>query len=210
MREQRAAQDSATRAHVAEGEGVGVRLHPLRPEDVALRAQLLALEPAPHQLVDSASARQTLPAADADPRRAPFAVLAGGRPVGFGVLDRGEWLAAVLDDPARAVLLRGFYLAAAEQGRGWGTRAAAAVPALAAQVWGPPPAGPALAVLTVGDGNVVAQRAYAAAGWTDTGVRQVGGELGALRVLVAAVPHDGASRPGRRGSAQAEASARSQ
>ncbi|MEJ5945727.1 GNAT family N-acetyltransferase [Pseudokineococcus basanitobsidens] len=184
----------------ARRDDVVLELHALEPEDDRLRAELLRLEPAPSQLADSASARQTLPAADADPRRAPFAVLADGRPVGFGVLDRGELLAAVLDEPDRAVLLRGFYLAAEHQGRGWGRRAAAAVPALAARLWGPASAGgPALAVLTVAEASTAARRAYAAAGWTDTGVRQVGGDQGTLAVLVVAVPQPPV-RPGVGGS----------
>jgi len=176
----------------AAGAGSPVRLHPLGPDDVALRAAVLRLEPAPHQLADSACARQTMPAADADPRRAPFAVLVGDEAVGFGVLDRGDLLAAVVDEPERAVLLRGFYLAAAAQGRGWGRRAAAAVPALAARVWGPVAVGgPAVVVLTVGAHNAAALRAYAAAGFVPTGVRQVGDGHEPQHVLVAAVPQPG-------------------
>ncbi|WP_299035446.1 GNAT family N-acetyltransferase [uncultured Pseudokineococcus sp.] len=168
-----------------------VRLHPLTAGDVDLRAAVVALEPAPHQLADSASARQTLPAADADPRRAPFAVLVGQEAVGFGVLDRGDLLAAVVDEPERAVLLRGFYLAGAAQGRGWGRRAAAAVPALARQLWGPVTAGgPALVVLTVGTANTAALRAYAGAGFVSTGVQQLSDGHGPQHVLVAAVPQD--------------------
>ena len=182
----------ARAARRASGGAAPVRLHPLAAGDVALRAAVLRLEPAPHQLADSASARQTLPAADADPRRAPFAVLVGEEPVGFGVLDRGDLLAAVVDEPERAVLLRGFYLTATAQGRGWGRRAAAAVPPLAARLWGPVSAGgPALVVLTVGTGNAAALRAYTGAGFVPTGVQQVGDGHGPQHVLVAAVPQPG-------------------
>ncbi|WP_298992391.1 GNAT family N-acetyltransferase [uncultured Pseudokineococcus sp.] len=195
------------RGRDGDGARARVRLHPLAPDDVALRAALVRLEPAPHQLRDSASARQTLPAADADPRRAPFAVLLDDEPIGFGVLDRGELLARVVDEPERAVLLRGFYLAASAQGRGRGRAAAAEVPRLAARLWGPVArGGPALVVLTVATGNAAALRAYTAAGYVATGVQQrVEGEE-PQHVLVAAVPQPGATapsgaHPARRGAA---------
>lgn len=178
-----------------------LRLHPLAPGEVSLRAALVRLEPAPHQLPHSASARQTLPAADADPRRAPFAVLLDETPIGFGVLDRGDLLARVVDEPERAVLLRGFYLAASAQGRGHGRAAAAEVPRLAAHLWGPVArGGPALVVLTVATSNAVALRAYRAAGYVATGVQQQVEDQEPQHVLVAAVPQPSgpAASPGPR------------
>ncbi|WP_298805988.1 GNAT family N-acetyltransferase [uncultured Pseudokineococcus sp.] len=181
--------DPTTRRRRDDPPAQRVRLRALAPDDVALRAALVQLEPAPHQLGASASARQTLPAADADPRRAPFAVLLDAEPIGFGVLDRGDLLAQVVDEPERAVLLRGFYLTASAQGRGHGRAAATQVPALAADLWGPVAAGgPALVVLTVGTSNAAAQRAYAAAGFRGTGVQQRVEGQEPQHVLVAAVP----------------------
>lgn len=168
-----------------------VRLVPVEPHDSALRAAVSALRPRPDQEVFSATAEQTLPAADADPRRTPFAVLAAGRPVGFGVLDRGGYLDELVDEPHRAVLLRAFYLDAAAQGRGLGTAAARAVPGLAARLY--PDA--ELLVLTVNERNAAAAAAYRRAGFADTGARYLGGDAGPQHVLVAALPCRAAGLP---------------
>jgi RimJ/RimL family protein N-acetyltransferase len=161
-----------------------VRLVPVRPGDAALRVAVTALRPRPEQEVFSATAAQTLPAADADACRTPFAVLVGGEPVGFGVLDRRGYLGELLDQPSRAVLLRAFYVDAAVQGRGHGTAAARAVPALAARLY---PAAELL-VLTVDEGNLSAVTTYLRAGFIDTGVRYVAGGPAPQHVLVASIP----------------------
>lgn len=139
------------------------------------------LRPQRSQIVFSGTTETTLPEAEADPARTPFAVVAGGRVVGFGVLDRDGILRDLVDDTHRAVLLRGFYLGAAHQGRGWGTAAARAVPALAASVH----PGVELVVLTVNDTNTAARRAYAAAGFVETGTRYLAGPAGPQQVMVA-------------------------
>ena len=149
----------------------------------ALRKAVLALAPTPEQDVWSSSAATTLPEADRDPARTPFAVLAGGRPVGFGVLDRVGILHELVDRPERAVLLRGFYLDAAEQGAGLGTAAAAAVPALARELY----PDVELVVLTVNVANAGAVAAYLRGGFVDTGTRYLGGAAGPQHLLVAAV-----------------------
>lgn len=141
------------------------------------------LRPLPEQDEFSSAATRTLPEADADSQRTPFAVLAGDEPVGFGVLDRAGYLADLVDAPERAVLLRAFYLAAGWQGRGLGTAAAREVRSLARQLH--PQVD--LVVLTVDERNAAALAAYTAAGFVDTGVRYLAGDSGPQHVLAAAV-----------------------
>lgn len=144
-----------------------------------LRDEVLVLRPTPAQEVFSSYATRTLPGADADPGRTPFAVLAAGTAVGFGVLDRGGPLAQLTDRPATAVLLRGFYLDSSAQGRGLGRAAVAALPSLAAH--SAPEATRIL--LTVNVENPAAVRAYLAGGFTDTGRQYLGGGAGPQHVL---------------------------
>ncbi len=148
------------------------------------REQTLALAPAPEQEAFSSRASQTLPEADADPHRIPFAVVENDVAVGFGVLDRVGYLAELVDEPSRAVLLRAFYVAAVHQGRGLGTAAARAVPALAAELYDDVE----LVVLTVNQRNPAAVAAYLRAGFVDTSTRYLGGDAGPQHVLVSSVP----------------------
>ncbi|GAB2677362.1 GNAT family N-acetyltransferase [Thalassiella azotivora] len=164
-----------------------MRLHLLSEDDDLARA-VTALAPTEEQEPFSSRAAVTLPEALADPDRHPFAVLAGDDPVGFGVLDRRGYLADVVDSPERAVLLRGFYLDAGAQGRGWGTQAARLVPALAADLPTDTHPRPELAVLTVNVRNERALASYLRAGWVDTERRYLGGDLGPQHLLVARVP----------------------
>jgi RimJ/RimL family protein N-acetyltransferase len=131
----------------------------------------------------------TLPAALDDPGRTPFAVLAGHSArsagvVGFGVLDRHGYLDQVLDQPERTVLLRAFCIGARHQGRGLGAAAARAARSLGARV--APSA--ELVVLSVHAANTAGQRAYARAGYADTGARYAG-SCGAEHVMAATVLH---------------------
>jgi GNAT superfamily N-acetyltransferase len=170
------------------------------PPEGPVREAVLTLRPRPEQEVFSSHAGITLPAADADPDRTPFAVLNGPAAVGFGVLDRRGYLDEIVDDVASAVLLRAFYLDASAQGRGLGAAAAAAVPPLAARLF--PEA--RLVVLTVNEQNPAAVTAYARAGFVDTGTRYLGGSAGPQHILVAAVPGvtSSASPPSRRRTAR--------
>lgn len=154
---------------------------PVEPGDDALREAVLALRPLPEQERFSATSTRTLPEADADPARTPFAVLLDDVPVGFGVLDTVGYLAELVDEPSRAVLLRAFYLDAAVQGRGVGAAAARAVRSLAAALH----PGVDLVVLTVNEANPGAVRAYLRGGFVDTGARYLGGDQGPQHVLVA-------------------------
>jgi len=164
-----------------------IELVPLLPGD-RYRPAVLALSVLPEQEIYCGRAATTLPHADADPARTPFVVLQTTRPagvvVGFGVLDRVGILAQLVDEPVRAVLLRGFYVDARQQGRGLGTAAAAAVPRLAGSLF----PGAELVVLTVNEDNPAAVLAYTRAGFTGTGVRYLGGGAGPQHVMVAAVP----------------------
>ncbi len=155
------------------------------------RSVVLDLAPTEDQEAFSGRARDTLPAADADPQRTPFALAVGGSAVGFGVLDRLGILPELVDQPERAALLRGFYVDAAHQGRGLGTAAARAVPELAAALYGDVD----LVVLTVNHGNPGAVAAYRRGGWVDTGVSYLGGDLGPQHVLVSRVPRPAPRTP---------------
>lgn len=157
--------------------------------DHPLREQVLELAPLPDQERFSSRASLTLGPADADPGRTPFVVVTSngaepghGRAAGFGVLDRAGYLDEVLDDPRRAVLLRGFYVDAGLQGRGIGTKAARAVRGLAAGL-----PGVELVVLTVNVQNPAAVATYRRAGFVDTGAQYLGGDQGPQHLLVAAV-----------------------
>ncbi len=145
---------------------------------------MLQLAPTPEQEPFSGRAADTLPAADADLSRTPFAIADGETPVGFGVLDRLGILPELVDQPERSALLRGFYVDAAHQRRGLGTAAAGAVPELVGGLFGDVE----LVVLTVNEGNPTAVAAYGRAGWSDTGVRYLGGAVGPQHVLVSRVP----------------------
>ena len=162
-----------------------VELVVLEPDRLDLRARVLGLFPRPEQERFSGQAIVTLPWADSRPELTPFAVVAAGEPVGFGILDRTEAdLAPLTPRPDRAVLFRSFYLAADAQGRGLGRAAAAAVPDLVRAVH--PDA--TEVVLTVNEANPVAVRAYRAAGFVDEGDRYLGGSQGPQHVLRRLLP----------------------
>jgi RimJ/RimL family protein N-acetyltransferase len=178
-----------------------VRLQVLDADsEPGLVAAVLALRPLPEQEEFAGCAAHTLPAALVDPGRTAFAVVAGGEAVGFGVLDRGGSLAELVDEPARAVLLRGFYVGAGHQGHGYGTRAARACRALATAV----SSAAELVVLTVNERNPAAHRVYARAGFVDTGARYLGGDAGPQRVMVAAASPGPPAAPPRSSAPRAD------
>lgn len=198
--------------------GVEVHLQVLDEGSPAgLVAAVEAIELAPGQDDLVLLPRVTLPVALDEPERTPFAVLsgagpggagarAGARVVGFGVLDRQGYLEQVLDQPERTVLLRAFCIGAAHQGRGLGTAAARAARALAAAV---SPAAD-LVVLTVSAENPAGLRAYARAGYADTGARYAGclGEEHVMAATVARSPAAAAGRGGRRAGQRASTGSR--
>ncbi|GAB3475645.1 N-acetyltransferase [Nocardiopsis coralliicola] len=149
----------------------------------------LRLAPGQRRFVQPAAA--TLPAADADPDQYPFAVLAEGRTIGFGILDAAQPAAGGIvpggvGELARdgAVLLRSFLITVARQGEGAARAACRALPGLAREV--APAAREVL--LTVNEANPAALRAYTAGGFADTGRRYLGGPAGPQQILRMELP----------------------
>lgn len=143
----------------------------LVPVDSRLREAVLATAPRPEQEVFSGRAAQTLPVAEADSARHPYAMTLDGVVVGFFVLDTGT--------RAPDLLLRGFYVDAGAQGRGVGTAAVRELAALVARDF---PAVGSL-VLTVNVRNAAARAVYLAGGFVDGGELFLGGPAGPQHVL---------------------------
>ncbi|GAB3210090.1 GNAT family N-acetyltransferase [Marinactinospora thermotolerans] len=156
-----------------------VRLDGDDPRTGNLRAAVLKHRLAPGQHRFSDLAVNTLPRADADSQRIPFAVVAEGTAVGFGIIDRRGAPAEVVADPSRTVLLRAFYIDSRWQGHGFGRGACAALDPLVREV--APEAGEVL--LTVNEHNHTAIRAYLAGGFGHTGYRYLSEDTGPQFVL---------------------------
>ena len=162
-----------------------VELVVLDEDATALRHAVVRLAPADDQLVYSGRASDTLPEADDDPFRTPFAVVHEDQAIGYGVLDRSPLLLALLPvDPAHTVLLRAFYLDERFQGRGLGRSAIARVGALVRDRW----ADVDHVTLTVNVTNVRARKVYLAAGFRDVGERYAGGTAEPQHVLHLTIP----------------------
>ncbi len=151
-----------------------------------LREAALRLAPRPEQEEFSGRAGQTLPLAERDPARHPYVLLEAGRPVAFLVLDETPSDA----DPSADLLLRGFLVDAAAQGRGVATRAVAALPDVVRRDF---PAARTV-VLTV---NVrpAARAVYLRGGFVDAGELYLGGSAGPQHVLRLDVGATGAGVP---------------
>ncbi len=170
-----------------------VRLDRTTPEVALLREVVPRHRVAPQQRRFVAEAVHTLPRADADPDRYPYAVVRNDVPltdrataleacVGFGIIDRRQpVLRALVDDPDRAVLLRAFYVTPEHQGRGIG-RTACTAPLLDLMVAAIAPRADRI-VLCVSDGNDAGERTYRAAGFRPTGRRHDAGEQGMQSVF---------------------------
>lgn len=170
-----------------------VRLVPLdqaTPETTALREALLDHDLPPEQLRFTGLPAQTLPEADDDPARLPYAIVVGeetiveeqqarARCAGFGVLD-GNAYGHLVDAPERAVLLRAYYVTPQWQGRGVG-RASCAPPLLDRLASTAAPHAEEI-VLCVNRANLSAQRVYTAAGFAFTGTT-VPGDAGPQHVM---------------------------
>lgn len=154
-----------------------VRLDEDSEEAALLREATLEHDLPAEQLRFTGLPRQTLPDADGDPDRIPYAVVVGqegltdpteAREVcaGFGVLDR-VIRGSLIDAPEHAVLLRAFYITPEWQGRGIG-RASCSAPLLDSLVVEVAPHADRI-VLCVGKANIPAQRAYRAADFSTTG-----------------------------------------
>ncbi len=145
------------------------------PPDGPLREAALRLAPYPEQEEFSGRADQTLPLAERDPARHPYVLVEDGAPVAFLVLD--ETPGDV--DPRADLLLRGFLVDAAAQGRGVATRAVAALPGVVRRDF---PAARSV-VLTVNVRNPVARAVYLRGGFVDAGELYLGGSAGPQHVL---------------------------
>ncbi|WP_150253176.1 GNAT family N-acetyltransferase [Nocardiopsis deserti] len=169
-----------------------VRLDRSTPEADLLRETVLRHRLPPGQRGYVLLPVTTLPAADADPARTPFAVVgsgivtdaAGARAAcaGFGVLDRAVHARDLVAEPKRAVLLRAFYVTTAWQGRGVGR--AVCSPPLLDRLAGEVAPDAAELVLCVDEANHAAARVYGRAGFAFTGRRFVDAAGGPQLVMV--------------------------
>ncbi|MFI6577374.1 GNAT family N-acetyltransferase [Nocardiopsis sp. NPDC050513] len=177
-----------------------VRLDRYTAEVSVLRQVVLRHRLAPGQSRYTGLPVETLPRADVDPARVPFAVVRTGVDLtdpetardacaGFGIIDRVGHLSDLVDAPERAVLLRAFYVTPEYQGLGVG-RTACSAPLLDLLVAGVAPRATDI-VLCVNEGNEVGLRTYRSAGFTSTGRRYVDGPNGPQFVM---------SRPVRTGA----------
>ncbi len=145
------------------------------PPSGPLRDAALRLAPRPDQEEFSGRADQTLPLAERDPARHPYVLVEDGEPVGFLVLDQRPSDA----DPTADLLLRGFFVDAAAQGRGVATRAVALLPDVVRRDF--PSA--RTVVLTVNVRNPAARSVYLHGGFVDGGELYLGGSAGPQSVL---------------------------
>lgn len=169
-----------------------VRLDHDTDETRALREAVVLQRVAPDQRRFVTEAVHTLPQADTDPDRTPFAVvIAGPHPqdrgsaldicAGFGIVDLRGNLRDLVDTPERAALLRAYYVTPEWQGRGIG-RAACSAPTLDPLVAGIAPRTTEI-VLCVNHANDAGRRTYLAAGFAPTGSDYHGGPNGPQQIL---------------------------
>lgn len=155
-----------------------VRLDRENGEADVLRRSVLRHRLAPGQAKFTGLPVATLPAADADESRTPFAIVLAATPVttyaeagtactGFAVLDRNIRNPEMVDTPENAVLLRAFYVTPEWQGRGVG-RISCSAPLLDNLVAEVAPHATEI-VLCVNEGNQSAARVYRRAGFGFTG-----------------------------------------
>ncbi|MEA2246093.1 MAG: hypothetical protein QOH46_622, partial [Solirubrobacteraceae bacterium] len=143
-----------------------------------LRDAVLALAPRADQERFCGRTRDTLPEAQAAPGARPVAILEDAVPVGFFALHRGP-AAGALTPSDRDVLLRGFFVDAAAQGRGVAGRALERLPAFLREHL----PGARRVVLTVNVRNPAAIRTYHRAGFADSGDVYHGGAQGPQHIL---------------------------
>lgn len=169
-----------------------VRLDHDTDEIRALREAVVRQRVAPDQRRFVTEAVHTLPQADTDPDRTPFAVVIDGpHPrdrssaldlcAGFGIVDLRGHLRDLVDTPERAALLRAYYVTPEWQGRGIGRRACSAstLDPLVAEI--APRA--TEVVLCVNHANEAGRRTYLSAGFAPTGRDHHGGPSGPQQIL---------------------------
>lgn len=158
-----------------------VQVHPV---DASLREAVIALAVQPGQDIFVGTVADSLADVAVCPGSEALALLEKGEVVGYVRIDRTA--AAVADHAlaADAVALRSFLIDARHQGRGLGTHALAAI---ASYVAGRHPDRQRI-LLTVNVRNEGAIRAYARAGYVDSGTLYHGGSAGPQHVLWAPLP----------------------
>ena len=167
-----------------------VRLETESAEAALLREAVLEHDLPPEQLRFTGLPVRTLPDADRDPERFPYAIVAlegaltdlesaRAACAGFGVLDR-VIRSELVDAPERAVLLRAYYVTPQWQGRGIG-RASCSAPLLDGLAEEVAPHADEI-VLCVNQANQPAQRVYKASGFDFTGT-VVPGNAGPQEVM---------------------------
>ena len=145
------------------------------PPSGPLKEAALRLAPRPEQEDFSGRAEQTLPLAERDPARHPYVLLEDGAPVAFLVLDETPSAADATGD----LLLRGFFVDAAAQGRGVAGRAVAALPDVVRRDF----PRVRVMVLTVDVRNPAARAVYVRGGFVDAGELYLRGSVGPQHVL---------------------------
>lgn len=165
-----------------------IRVQPVTP---ALAAGVRALQVSAEQRDYVGDAAFNLEQAQADPLSEAMAILADDAVIGFYRLDFAPNAVAGRGFGTPSVGVRAFMLDLAQQGRGFGTRAALA---MCSDLRRRHPRR-RLLVLMVNCRNRAAVAAYRKAGFVDTGELHAGGRAGPqhlmLRALDAPVPRDG-------------------
>jgi RimJ/RimL family protein N-acetyltransferase len=166
-----------------------IRVQPVTP---ALAAGVRALQVTPGQRDYVGDAAFNLEQAMADPSSEAMAILAGELVIGFYRLDFAPNAVAGRSFGAPSVGLRAFMLDVAQQGRGYGTRAALA---LCDDLQRRHPHC-RLLVLMVNCRNRAAVATYRKAGFVDTGELHRGGRAGPQHLMLRGLNDVGQSRHG--------------
>ena len=153
------------------------------PVDAQLRPALLRLRVQPGQRDHVGHIGDLLADAARCPRSDSMAILHHDAPVGYYRIDPNARSVAGHDFTTPALGLRGFFIDADWQGRGWGGVALTALLADLAErrEWA------RLLVLSVACSNLAAMRLYRRAGFGDSDARYHGGRSGA-QLLLRALP----------------------
>ena len=168
---------------------VTIRVHPVTP-GLAAGVRALQVTPDPREYVGDADFN--LAQAQADPLSEAMAILADDTVIGFYRLDFAANAVAGRGFGAPSVGLRAFMLDTAQQGLGFGTRAALAM----CDDLGLRHPDRRLLVLMVNCRNRVAVAAYRKAGFVDTGELHAGGRAGPQHLMLRGLHRHGRPNDG--------------